>query len=192
MRKAYALKTGASYPDLAAVPEHCVGEILGGELYATPRPALRRAHAASVLGAELGGPFHLGRGPGGWWLLHEPELHFGADILVPDLAGWRRERLAAVPDAPYATLPPDWVCELLSPATEDIDRTKKLAIYARERVRYAWLVNPMSRTLEILRLEGPRWTVAATHEGHVTVREPFDAIELALGGLWIGEEGGRD
>jgi hypothetical protein len=68
-----------------------------------------------VLGAELGGPFHLGRGPGGWWLLHEPELHFGADILVPDLAGWRRERLAAVPDAPYATLPPDGVCELLSP-----------------------------------------------------------------------------
>ena len=186
MAKTKALKTSATYEDLRAVPEHFVAEILGGELYATPRPPLPHAHAASVLGVELGGPFHRGRGgPGGWWILDEPELHFGADVLVPDLAAWRRERLPAIPAALYLTLAPDWICEVLSPSTETIDRAKKLAIYAREHIRCAWLVNPSSQTLEVLRLEAERWTLLATHEGEAKVRaEPFDAIELELGALW--------
>jgi Uma2 family endonuclease len=181
------LKIGATYDDLLAAPENHVAEMFDGELYATPRPALPHAHAASVLGVELGGPFHRGReGPGGWWILDELELHFAADVLVPDLAGWRRTRLPAVPAEPFLTLPPDWVCEVLSPATEAIDRAKKLRIYAREGVTHAWLVNPLLQTLEVLALESQRWTLVASYEGGANVRaEPFDAIALELGALWI-------
>ena len=139
-----------------------------------------------MLGFELGGPFHRGRhGPGGWWILVEPELHFGKNVLVPDLAGWRRTRLEALPATPYFTLAPDWVCEVLSPSTESIDRAKKLAIYARAEVAHAWLVNPILQTLEVLALASGRWTLSATHEGAALVRaEPFDAVELELGALW--------
>jgi Uma2 family endonuclease len=146
------LKKDATYEDLCAVPENFVAEILEGELYAFPRPAIPHAHAASVLGAELGGPFHRGRhGPGGWLILDEPELHFGADVLVLDIAGWRRERLPTPPPVAHLTLAPDWLCEVLSPSTESVDRTKKLKIYAREGVEHVWLVNPVLQTFEILR-----------------------------------------
>lgn len=180
------LKHNATYEDLCAVPENFVAEIIGGELYATPRPAIPHAHVASVLGMELGGPFHRGRnGPGGWVLLDEPELHFGKDVLVPDIAGWRRERMPTVPSSAHLTLAPDWLCEVLSPATEKIDRVKKLAIYAREGVSHVWLVNPVLETLEVLRLVSQRWCLLAEHEGEAGVRaEPFDAIELELGALW--------
>jgi Uma2 family endonuclease len=181
------LKKGATYEDLCAVPENFVAEILGGELYASPRPASRHSLAASVLAGKLMGPFHFGEnGPGGWWLLNEPELHFGADVLVPDIAGWRRERMPTVPDVAHFTLAPDWVCEVLSPSTERIDRQKKLVIYAREHVRHAWLVNPLLQTLEVWRLESAHWSLVAVHEGHAPVRiEPFDAVELLLGALWL-------
>lgn len=181
----YARKRGATYEDLSAVPDNMVAEILGGELYASPRPALPHTYAASVLGAKLTSAFQLGS-LGGWWLLDEPELHLGSDVLVPDLAGWRRERLPAVPRAPYLALAPDWVCEIVSPSTEGIDRVKKLAIYARENVLHVWLVNPTSETLEVLRLESGRWTLLAVHEGVAVIRaEPFDAIELELSALWV-------
>lgn len=184
---AQRLKVGATYDDLVAVPENLVAEMFDGELYASPRPALPHAHAASVLGMELGGPFQRSRGgPGGWWFLDEPELHFGRDVLVPDLAGWRRSRLPAVPPEPFLTLAPDWVCEVPSPATETIDRSKKLRIYAREGVAHAWLVNPLLQTLEVLSLREWRLTLVGTYEGHITVRaEPFDALELELGALWV-------
>lgn len=180
------IKTHATYDDLVALPENLVAEMFDGELYASPRPALPHAHAASVLGMELGVPFQRGRGgPGGWWLFDEPELHFGRDVLVPDLAGWRRERLPEVPREAYLTLAPDWVCEVLSPATEAIDRRKKLPIYAREGVGHAWLVNPSLRTLEVLALQSMRWTLVTIHEGDVTVRAaPFEAAEIELGALW--------
>ena len=180
------LKRGANYADLCAVPDNFVAEIIAGELYASPRPSPPHAYAASALGMELGGPFHRGRnGPGGWILLDEPELHFGDDVLVPDLAGWRRERMPALPDTAYFTLAPDWLCEVLSPSTETIDRARKLAIYAAQGVGHVWLVNPLLETLEVLRLESGRWSLLATHEGHAKVRaEPFDAIELELGALW--------
>jgi Uma2 family endonuclease len=180
------LKRGATYADLYAVPDNFVAEIIAGELYASPRPAVPHSHAASVLGIELGGPFHRGRnGPGGWVLLDEPELHFGDDVLVPDIAGWRRERLPTVPTAAYLTLAPDWLCEVLSPSTEMIDRKKKLSVYARECVGNVWLVDPLLETLEVRRLESQRWSLLAKHEGRASVRaEPFDAIELELGALW--------
>lgn len=182
----YALKSSATYDDLCAVPENMVAEILGGELYAFPRPALPHAHAASVLGVKLGHVFQDDReGSRSWWFLDEPELHLGADVLVPDIAAWRRERLPSIPRAAHMELAPDWLCEVLSPSTEAIDRSKKLAIYAREHVAHLWLVNPETRTLEILRLESSRWTLVATHDGHAAIRaEPFDAAELALGALW--------
>jgi len=176
----------ATYADVEALPDHVVGEILDGELYASPRPRLRHAMAATRLTGRLSPPFDDGEGgPGGWWLLMEPELHLGEDVVVPDLAGWRRERLPAVPDEPYLELAPDWVCEILSPSTERIDRGLKLAIYAREKVPHAWLVNPATRTLEVLRLAGDEWLIATVHSDADRVRaEPFDAIELDLAGLW--------
>lgn len=182
-----AIKKDATYEDLRAVPENLVAEILGSELYATPRPSLPHAHAASVLCGELMGPFHHGRnGPGGWLILVEPELHLGSDIVVPDLAGWRRDRLLQLPAAAHIELAPDWACEIVSPSTERLDRAKKLWIYARESVAHAWLVNPTLQTLEVLRLDDKRWTLVETFEGKESVRpEPFAAVPLELGALWI-------
>ena len=181
------LKTGATYDDLRDVPDNYVAEMFDGELYATPRAALPHVRAASVLGMELGGPFDRGRhGPGGWVILDEPELHFGNDVLVPDLAGWRRSRLPEVPAEPYLTLAPDWICEVLSASTETLDRNKKLRIYARERVAHAWLLDPAKRTLEVLALGGGKWAPIGAHEGLGKVRAtPFDAIEIELGTLWV-------
>jgi hypothetical protein len=106
----------ATYQDVLDAPEHMVAEIIRGALHLHPRPALPHARAASALGGELYGPFDGKRhGPGGWWILDEPELHLGPDVLVPDLAGWRRERMPAVPNLPWLDLAPDWACEVLSP-----------------------------------------------------------------------------
>jgi Uma2 family endonuclease len=179
------LKTGATYDDLRDVPDHYVAEMFDGDLYASPRPALPHAHASSVLCARLNGQFHR-LGSGGWVILVEPELHFGDDVLVPDLAGWRRERLPTLPADAYLTLAPDWVCEILSPSTEALDRGKKLHRYAREGVAHAWLIEPLRQTLEVLWLVSGKWDRLALHEGHVNVRAPpFDAVELELGALWI-------
>ena len=185
-----ALKKGATYADLCAVPEDFVAEILGGELYATPRPAFGHVHIASALGMLLGGPFQFGvNGPGGWVILDEPELHLGADIVVPDLAGWRRERMPAAAAAAFVTLVPAWICEVLSPATENIDRVKKLKIYAREGVGHVWLLSPVLKTLEVWRLQRQVWSLVATYGESERVRaEPFDAIELALEGLWASDK----
>ena len=186
MSQPASIRPRATYEDLLRVPDHLVAEILDGDLFATPRPALPHARTGSALGVEIAGPFDHGRGgPGGWWILDEPELHLHDDIVVPDLAGWRRERLPAIPDAAFMTLAPDWACEVLSPSTERIDRLRKLRIYAREGVSWIWLVNPILRTLEILRLEDGRWVVVATHGGDEEIHaEPFDAIVLELARIW--------
>jgi Uma2 family endonuclease len=179
------LKKGATYDDLVRVPEHYVAEMFDGELYASPRPAPRHGHAAIALAAKLGGPFHFDRDPGGWLMLPEPELHFRNDVLVPDLAAWRRERLPSLPDEPYLTLAPDWVCEVLSPSTETIDRGRKLAIYAREGVPHVWFIDPQRQSLEVLALDAGSFEPIAQHQGHVSIRAcPFDAIELELRALW--------
>jgi Uma2 family endonuclease len=180
----------ATYQDVLDAPPNMVAEVIDGQLVLMPRPAKPHAIAASVLGEELGPPFRRGRGgPGGWILLDEPELHVGEDILVPDLAGWRRERMPHVDDAAYFTLAPDWVCEVLSLRTAKIDRSDKLPIYAREQVAHAWLVDPLARTLEVLRREGSRWLLVGVWSDEARVRaEPFDAIELELGALWADVE----
>jgi Uma2 family endonuclease len=176
----------ATYADLIALPDHVVGEIVDGELIASPRPASRHARASSVLGGAIGPPFDFGDGgPGGWLILFEPELQLGPDVLVPDLAAWRRERMPEMPDVAGFTLAPDWVCEVLSPSTGALDRARKLPIYAREHVAHAWLADPSVRTLEVFRREGAAWLLIATFEGDRRVRaEPFDAIELDLSRLW--------
>ncbi len=181
----------ATYSDLLALPDTVVGELLGGELFASPRPRALHVVVASSLGAELGGAFQAGRhGPGGWWILDEPELHWDEDVLVPDLAGWRRERLPEIPDEPAFTLVPDWVCEILSPSTARVDLMRKLPRYAVAGVRHAWLVNPSLRSLEVFRLEGPSWVLAGAFSGEDVVRaEPFAAFELNLGQLWGTGEG---
>ncbi len=176
----------ATYADLEALPSNQVGELVNGELHVSPRPAARHALAASHLGGELHGPFDRGRGgPGGWILLTEPELHLGRDVLVPDLAGWRRERMPRVPDVVGFTLAPDWLCEVLSPSTSRLDRFRKLPVHAREGVRHVWLVDPLQYTLEVFRLEGSHYLLVGTHEDAETVHaEPFEALALELRVLW--------
>lgn len=181
-----AVTKPARYEDLLELPSHLIGQIVGGVLHAHPRPATAHALAASGLGEELGPPFKRGRGgPGGWVILDEPELHLGADVIVPDLAGWRRERMPETPLAPFLTLAPDWLCEVLSPSTAAFDRKLKLPLYAREGVRHVWIVEPETRTLEVLRLdgEGYRLAIVASEDDKARL-EPFEAIELDVSVLW--------
>ncbi len=176
----------ASYADIEVLSPNLVGEILAGELVVSPRPAPRHAQASSSLGVLLGAPFGFGSGgPGGWRILDEPELHLRADVVVPDLAGWRSERMPTLPATPFFELSPDWICEVLSDSTRRRDRVQKLPIYARERVAHVWLVDPEARTLEVYRLDGEGWRLAGSWSDTDKVRaEPFDAVELDLALLW--------
>jgi Uma2 family endonuclease len=177
----------ATYEDVLRAPPHMVAEVIDGELHLSPRPAKPHAAAQTALGEELGPPFKRGRGgPGGWILLFEPELHLRADIIVPDMGGWRRERMPSiVADEPFFTLAPDWVAEVISPRTAKIDRTDKQRIYAREGVQWLWFIDPLQRTLEVQRLGEDGWIVRGAWRDDTRVRaEPFDAIELDLAILW--------
>ncbi len=181
------LDRAATYDDLVNLPAEVVAEIVDGELHASPRPAPRHATAGAALTTLLAGPLDLNHPRrGGWRILYEPEIHLGQAVLVPDLAGWRRERLPRLPDS--FTLAPDWVCEILSPATATLDRGKKLPIYASEGVPYAWLIDPIARTLDVLHLEAGRWSILATHVGDAVVcAEPFRELEIRLAVLWPDE-----
>ena len=176
----------ATYQDVLDAPAHRVAEIVDGVLHTHPRPAMPHARASSVLGRKIGAPYddEMG-GPGGWWIIDEPELHLGEDILVPDLAGWRRERMPEYPDTAYVTLAPDWVCEVLSVSTRRLDLHGKRPIYAREGVPHLWLVDPADRTLEAFELHDGRWVLIASakDDDPVCIR-PFDAITFSLGDLW--------
>jgi Uma2 family endonuclease len=185
MDEAKPPKRPATYDDLLKVPDHKVAEILDGELHVSPRPASPHGLAGGRLGAHLA-PFNEGfDGPGGWWLIGEPELHLGPDVLVPDLAGWRTERMPHVPNVVGHTLAPDWVCEVVSPSTEPIDRKKKLRIYAREGIRHCWRIDPLKHIIEIRRLEGDEWVMVGTHRDNEVINpEPFDAVPLPLVRLW--------
>jgi Uma2 family endonuclease len=177
----------ATYEDLCKIPDHLVAQIIHGQLITLPRPAPRHALASSSLGEELSGPFQKGRsgGPGGWWILDEPELHLGRNILVPDLAGWRRARLPALPETAFFELAPDWVCEVLSPSTAQMDRVDKLGIYAVCGVAYAWLVDPEARTLEVFSLQEGYWRLECAFKESDEIRAtPFDAIAFSLAALW--------
>lgn len=168
------------------VPDTLVAELLNGELHTTPRPSGPHTVAASGLGFAIGPAFHSGiGGPGGWWILVEPEIHFGSDVAVPDLAGWKRERMPTPPADHIFSVPPDWVCEVASPRTERIDRVRKLPIYANAGVSHAWILNPIARTLEVLQRQDGRWLVLAAYGDDAMVRAvPFEAVEIDLLALW--------
>ncbi|MCY3671149.1 MAG: Uma2 family endonuclease [Alphaproteobacteria bacterium] len=176
----------ASYRDVLDAPPHMVAEVVEGALHMQPRPASRHALAGLSLGDELVSPFQKGRGgPGGWWIVVEPELHFGEDIVVPDLAGWRREQMPDYPDVPYFTLAPDWVCEILSPSTRKFDLEEKRPVYARESVGHLWLVDPGAKTLEAFALEDGTWAPAGAARNDEPVSfPPFEAVSFPLGALW--------
>lgn len=176
----------ATYADLEAVPDHLVAEIIDGALETHPRPRPRHATAAVELAGELVPPFRHGRGgPGGWIFMVEPEIHLGSQVVVPDLAGWRRERLPAEPDTAYVETPPDWVCEILSPATTRIDRGPKRRIYAEAGVGHLWLLDPGDGVLEAFALTGGRWLLLGTvQRGEMVELPPFDAVPFALDDLF--------
>ncbi len=177
----------AQYEDLFDLPDNLIGEILNGQLITQPRPAPKHARASSIIGGELVPPYDQGRsGPGGWWILFEPELHLGRHIMVPDLAGWRRERMPSFPEEAYFTLAPDWVCEVLSPGTARTDRVVKMPIYAQQGVEWLWLVEPILHTLEVFRLHEGHWLLETAWQEADEVRAPpFDGIAFSLGGLWV-------
>ncbi len=181
----------ATYRDVLDAPPHVVAEVLSGALHTHPRPAMRHARASSIIGGELVGPYDRGYGgPGGWWIVDEPELHLGDDIVVPDLAGWRRETMPEYPDAAYCEIAPDWVCEVLSPSTQRLDRNEKRSLYAREGVSHLWFVDPDAKTLEAFALREGRWVLLATLADDAPVSQPpFDAITFPLDALW--PEGAR-
>ena len=191
MKKTHVAETSiasprAIYQDVLNAPPHMVAEIVDGTLYTNPRPAMPHAKASSGLGGIVNQSYEHGRGgPGGWWIVDEPELHLGEDILVPDIAGWRRERMPEYPIGAYCTLAPDWVCEVLSPSTRRLDLGPKRAVYAREGVSYLWLVDPDVRSLEAFELRGNEWVLIDKLFDDAPVSlPPFDAISFNLGDLW--------
>lgn len=183
---AQARRPRATYADIEAAPPEMVAELLDGELHLQPRPARPHTGAASDLGTLLGNPFRFGRGgPGGWIIYDEPELRLGPDVLVPDLAGWRTERLGG-DTARTLTLAPDWVCEVLSPSPQRHARIRKLPMYARSGVEHAWLVDPLQRTVEAFRLAGAQWLLlgAWADDDVASIPPPFEAVPLELALLW--------
>ena len=175
------------YQEVLDLPENMVGEIIDGELYTQPRPAPRHSLAASNLGADIVFPYHKGRGgPGGWWILFEPEIHLDKQVVVPDIAGWKKDCLPQLPETAFFELAPDWVCEVLSPSTARKDRILKLPLYAEHGVGHAWLIDPVLKTLEAYQLEDRFWKlIGAFSEKDVVSIAPFDEIAIELKLLWV-------
>ena len=184
----------ATYQDVLNAPPHKVAEVIEGTLYLNPRPAPGHVWASSILGECIGPPFNRGHGgPGGWRIMDEPELHLGEDILVPDLAGWRRERMPKLPKEAYFTLAPDWICEILSPSTKALDQSMKRTIYAREGVGHLWFIDPDVRTLEAFELRDGQWLLLETlTENEAVSLPPFEAISFSLGDLWSDSDENSD
>ena len=174
------------YEELCKLPDNVVGEIINGELIVSPRPSPKHANASSMLGVKLGDPFQIGKGgPGGWWILDEPQIHLKEQAVVPDLAGWRKDRLPKLPEKNHFELAPDWVCEVLSPSTARYDKLSKLQIYAENKVPYYWIVDPTNRVLEVFILDSGNYRIGPVFGGDDKVSAPpFEVVEFDLGDLW--------
>lgn len=180
-------KKKATYDDLYDIPDNMTGEIISGELIVTPRPSRKHTYATSALGSEIIHSYQFGRngGPGGWIVIIEPEIKLGEHTMVPDLAGWKEERYPDEEPYNWISVPPDWVCEMLSPATRRLDRMEKMPIYAQYEVSYLWLADPVEKTLEVFRLKEGEWVVTRLFTDDARVRaEPFTEIEINLSDLW--------
>jgi len=181
-------KPRATYQDVETAPAHQVAELIDGELFLSPRPGGPHASVMTQLSAELVQRFRRGvGGPGGWLIIVKPELHLdgGGRVVVPDLAGWKLERMPTVPDDHKFTVVPDWVCEIASLSTEKFDRRKKLPVYARSGVGHAWIVQPRIRALNAFRRQDQHWLdVGYFTDADVMRAEPFDAVEIDLAMLW--------
>ena len=184
---AKVLTRPTTYEDLLKVPDHLVAEIVEGELHTSPRPSGPHERAMGAIFKRIGRTYDDGEGgPGGWWIAVEPELHLGRDILVQDVAGWRRDRVPEYSRGAAWDIAPDWVCEVLSPPTAKLDRIVKLPKYADHKVKWAWVADPSLQTLEVFRLQQGRWALVSTHAGNEIIRpEPFDAVDFPLGTLWL-------
>ncbi|MGC8493496.1 MAG: Uma2 family endonuclease [Syntrophobacteraceae bacterium] len=179
-------KRKATYEDLYSVPENMIGEIIGGGLIVHPRPSPKHMRAATRLSAELELPYGGNGVPGGWIFLLETEIQLVEDIVVPDVAGWKKERFPAHIETNWIPVPPDWVCEILSPKTALRDRTAKKEIYAQAQVGHLWLVDPLNMTVEVYRLGSGAFDAAGVYGGDDKARlEPFTEIEIDLGSLWL-------
>lgn len=181
------LRRPASWQDILDAPEGLKAEVIAGELLLHPRPRLEHGRSQAILSSHLSPPFDLGNGgPGGWWIVVEPDVLFGEhDIVSPDLAGWRRSTLPELPNEQPISTPPDWVCEVISPTSARRDRITKTSLYLTGGVSYYWLIDPELRSLEALRADGGRWTLlGAWTDGHHVAVPPFEAVELDVGSLF--------
>ena len=174
-----------TYQYVLDAPTHQVAEIVDGTLYVNLRPPTLQALAKTRLAAGLGHAFCFGRGgPDRWWIMHEPERCLGEDILVPDVAGWRRERLPRIPETWDAVIASDWVCETMADSTRDLDLNCKRPVYACPEIPHLWPVEPTDRTLEVFKLHEGQWLlIASAKDDPVSIR-PFDASIFSLGNLW--------
>ncbi len=179
----------ASYADLVALPDNVVGEIIDGVLYSQPRPAPKHGVASSRAGARINLAFGNRQpsrdGPGGWWIVDEPECAIGPNVVVPDIAGWRRTTMPRLPETAQFMITPDWICEVVSTGTARKDRMLKLPKYVQAGVGWAWLIDPSARTVEVFENGGGRWIWVGTYDGDDPVAiAPFAEIEFDIGALW--------
>jgi len=177
------------YEYLEGLPAGVTGEILNGQLHTQPRPSFPHSRVSFKLASKIDGPYDDGiGGPGGWWIFIEPEVHFARDmeVTVPDLAGWRRERVPYLPEDHHIEVVPDWICEILSPSTASKDREIKMPLYARYGVRYTWLIDPIARTLEAYRLDAGAWLeIKRFTDADQVVAPPFESMSIDLEDLWL-------
>lgn len=179
----------ATYGDLLALPEDVRAEVLAGDIVVQPSPLPGHNRIARSLSRFIGGPFDddEGRGgPGGWWIIPDVDVQLGAhDIVRPDMAGWRRDRLRSPWDLRPIDVVPDWVCEILSPSNASHDRVRKAALYAKSALAFLWLIDPAARVLEAFALRDEAWLrLGAWTDGDIASIAPFEAIELDVGRLF--------
>ncbi|MBX3250573.1 MAG: Uma2 family endonuclease [Myxococcales bacterium] len=185
-----AARTLATYGDLLALADDVRAEILGGRIVTAPAPLPKHSRAQRALGSFVGRPFDDDDGfggPGGWWIFVEVDVLLGPhDVVRPDLAGWRRQRLPDPGDRRPIDVAPNWVCEILSPSTAARDRVEKRKLYGDHGIEHYWIVDVDARTLEAFELSAGRWVLVDSYDETATARiPPFDAVELVIDRLFL-------